>query len=197
MELFPFDDDYVRRLREGDRETAEHFESYFRELLLIKLRRKVDSRQAIEDVRQEVFARVFAKLSELQDPRKLGSFVNSICNLVLMEWYRMESRSDSFAIPEVDQVTQSNIEDELVTAESKARVRRVLDRMPARDANILKALFLDEGTKDEVCKRFGVDRKYLRVLLHRAKEKFRSEFRRKSGKLQISETFFNDSSLLC
>jgi RNA polymerase sigma-70 factor (ECF subfamily) len=197
MELFPFDDDYVRRLREGDRETAEHFESYFRELLLIKLRRKVDSRQAIEDVRQEVFARVFAKLSELQDPRKLGSFVNSICNLVLMEWYRMESRSDSFAIPEVDQVTQSNIEDELVTAESKARVRRVLDRMPARDANILKALFLDEGTKDEVCKRFGLDRKYLRVLLHRAKEKFRSEFRRKSGKLQISETFFNDSSLLC
>jgi RNA polymerase sigma-70 factor (ECF subfamily) len=197
MELFPFDDDYVRRLREGDRETAAHFESYFRELLLIKLRRKLDSKQAIEDVRQEVFARVFAKLSELQDSRKLGSFVNSICNHVLMEWYRMESRSDAFAVTEIDQVTQSNIEDELVTEETKARVRRVLGRMPARDANILKALFLDEGTKEEVCGRFGVDRKYLRVLLHRAKERFRSEFRRKSGRLQISETFLSDSSLLC
>lgn len=197
MELFPFDDDYVRRLREGDRETATHFESYFRELLLIKLRRKLDSKQAIEDVRQEVFARVFAKLSELQDPRKLGSFVNSICNHVLMEWYRMESRSDAFAGFEVDQVTQSNIEDDLVTEETKARVRRVLGRMPARDANILKALFLEEGTKDEVCGRFGVDRKYLRVLLHRAKEKFRSEFRRKSGRMQINETFLSDSSLLC
>ncbi|HJQ40665.1 MAG TPA: sigma-70 family RNA polymerase sigma factor [Thermoanaerobaculia bacterium] len=196
MELFPFDDDYVRRLREGDRETATHFESYFRELLLIKLRRKLDSKQAIEDVRQEVFARVFAKLAELQDPRKLGSFVNSICNHVLMEWYRMESRSDAFAVTEVDQVTQSNIEDDLVTEETKARVRRVLGRMPARDANILKALFLEEGTKEEVCGRFGVDRKYLRVLLHRAKERFRSEFRRKSGRLQINETFLSDSSLL-
>lgn len=197
MELFPFDDDYVRRLREGDRETAAHFESYFRELLLIKLRRKLDSKQAIEDVRQEVFARVFAKLADLQDSRKLGSFVNSICNHVLMEWYRMESRSDAFAVAEVDQVTTSNIEDELVTEETKARVRRVLGRMPARDANILKALFLEEGTKEEVCGRFGVDRKYLRVLLHRAKERFRSEFRRKSGRLQINETFLNDSSLLC
>jgi RNA polymerase sigma-70 factor (ECF subfamily) len=196
MELYPFDDDYVRRLREGDRETASHFESYFRELLLIKLRRKLDSKQAIEDVRQEVFARVFTKLSELQDARKLGSFVNSICNHVLMEWYRMESRSDAFATAaEMDQVTQSNIEDDLVTEETKARVRRVLGRMPARDANILRALFLDEGSKDEVCRRFGVDRKYLRVLLHRAKEKFRSEFRKKSGRLQIDETFSANSSL--
>src|ERR1051325_1278869 len=108
MELFPFDDDYVRRLREGDRETAAHFEAYFRDLLLIKLRRKLDSRQAIEDVRQEVFARVFAKLAELHDGRKLGSFVNSTCNHVLMEWYRLESRSDSFAkMPEIDPVAQS------------------------------------------------------------------------------------------
>lgn len=196
MELFPFDDEYVRRLKEGDRETQEHFERYFRELLLIKLRRKLDSAQAIEDVRQEVFLRFFAKLPELQEPRKLGSFVNSICNLVLMEWYRIESRSDAFAtVAEIDQVTQSNIEDELVTEETKARVRRVLGRMPARDANILRALFLDEGTKDEVCRRFDVDRAYLRVLLHRAKERFRSEFRRKSGKLPFVETFSADSSL--
>lgn len=195
MELFAFDDDYVRRLRERDRETAAHFESYFRELLLIKLRRKLDSKQAIDDVRQEVFTRVFAKLGELQDARKLGSFVNSICNNVLMEWYRMVSRSDAFENAEVEVASQSNIEEELVTAETKARVQRILGRMPAREANILQAIFLDEGDKEEVCRRFGVDRAYLRVLLHRAKERFRSEFRRKSGRLQIDETFPGESSL--
>jgi len=180
MELFPFDDDYVRRLREGDRETAAHFAAYFRELLLIKLRRKLDSKQAIDDVRQEVFARVFAKLSELHDARKLGSFVMGFCNRVLMEWYRIESRSDVFAQQQgkTDQVTQSNIEDELVTEETRAAVRQVLSRMPARDANLLRALFLEEGTKDDVCRQFGVDRAYLRVLLHRAKERFRETFSR-------------------
>jgi RNA polymerase sigma-70 factor (ECF subfamily) len=195
MELFPFDDEYVRRLREGDRETSAHFDSYFRELLLIKLRRKLDSRQAIDDVRQEVFVRVFAKLPELQDARKLGSFVNSTCNHVLMEWYRIESRSDAFAQAIVDPGEQTTIEEELVNEERKARVQRVLGRLSPRDADILRALFIDEGTKDEVCRRFGVDRGYLRVLLHRAKKSFRSEFRKKSGRLQFNETFSGPTSL--
>jgi RNA polymerase sigma-70 factor (ECF subfamily) len=195
MELFAFDDDYVRRLREGDGETSAHFESYFRELLLIKLRRKLTSKQAIDDVRQEVFTRVFAKLGDLHDARKLGAFVNAICNNVLLEWYRMESRSDAFETAEIEPPRQTSIEDELVTGETTARVRRVLSRMPEREADILRAIFIDEGDKEEVCRRFGVERSYLRVLLHRAKERFRSEFRRKSGRLQLPVTFFAFASL--
>ena len=37
MELYAFDDDYVARLRAGDRFTEEHFLRYFNELLQIKL----------------------------------------------------------------------------------------------------------------------------------------------------------------
>ena len=194
MELFAFDDDYVRRLRAGDRETSAHFHAYFRDLLLIKLRRKVPSEEAIDDVRQEVFARVLAKLPDLQDGRKLGAFVNSVCNHVVMEWYRKSSR-DTVDSDEFDVADPTNIEETLVNEETVARVRRILNRMPARDADILRAIFIDEGDKEEVCRRFGVDRAYLRVLLHRAKEKFRSEFRRKSGQLQIDETFPGRSSL--
>jgi len=32
---------------------------------------------------------------------------------------------------------------------------------------------LEEKEKDAVCREFGVDRDYLRVLLHRAKDKFK------------------------
>jgi RNA polymerase sigma-70 factor, ECF subfamily len=199
MERFPFDDEYVRRLREGDRETWQHFEAYFRDLLLIKLSRKLNSKQAIEDVRQEVYKRVLMKLSELEDGRKLGAFVNSVCNRVLWESYRDAARSSGSPhdSTENDIADQTNLLEELITRESDARVRRVLSRLkPPRDAEILRAIFLDDGDKAEVCRRFGVDRTYLRVLLHRAKEKFRSEFRRKSGRLQIPETFSGQSSLL-
>jgi RNA polymerase sigma-70 factor, ECF subfamily len=180
MELFAFDDDYVRRLRQRDRDTEVHFEAYFRDLLLIKLRRRLAAADAIEDVRQEVFARVFARLDDLRDGRKLGAFVNSICNHVLMERYREDARASrgDAAPAEIDE--SENIERELVEEETRARVRRVLGRMAQRDADILRALFLEELSKDEVCRRFGVDRGYLRVLLHRAKDKFRSEFQRKS-----------------
>jgi RNA polymerase sigma-70 factor, ECF subfamily len=75
-------------------------------------------------------------------------------------------------------------------------VRRVLQTLPPRDADLLRAVFLEEGDKDEVCARFGVERDYLRVLLHRAKEKFKTNYlRRRSGRMSIDETFGRPSTL--
>lgn len=195
MDLFAFDDEYVRRLKEGDRDTSDHFHAYFNELLLIKLRRRLPSPHSIDDVRQEVFARVLARLHDIQDARKLGAFVNATCNYVVMEWYRSNARNGARDSAEFEVADQANIEEALVTEETTARVRRVLNRMPSRDAAILRAIFLDEGDKEEVCRRFGVDRAYLRVLVHRAKERFKNEFRRKSGQMQIHETFSGPTSL--
>jgi len=192
MELFAFDDDYVRRLRQRDRETERHFESYFRDLLLIKLRRRLASAEAIEDVRQEVFLRVLAKLDELRDGRKLGAFVNATCNLVLLEWYRDDARAARTDAPPPSE--PGDIERDLVDEETRARVRRVLSRLPARDGDILRALFLEERSKDEVCRIFDIDRNYLRVLLHRARQRFQNEFRRKSTP-NFSVTLGGHSSL--
>ena len=188
MELFSFDDDYVRRLRDGDRETAAHFHAYFRDLLLIKLRRRLASMEAIDEVRQEVFTRCIAGLGELRDARKLGAFVNAICNRVLMEYYRAEGRTEALD-EQSDFADASDPDAAFDSARNIDRVRRVLATLPPRDAEILRAVFLEEGDKEEVCKRLGVERDYLRVLLHRAKEKFRIHYlRRKSGRLSI-ETF--------
>jgi RNA polymerase sigma-70 factor (ECF subfamily) len=46
---------------------------------------------------------------------------------------------------------------------------------------LLKAIFLDERDRDEVCQEFGVDRDYLRVLLHRAKQEFKTEYVKRIG----------------
>jgi len=48
--------------------------------------------------------------------------------------------------------------------------------MKERDRELLRAIFLEEKEKDEICREFGVGREYLRVLLHRAKECFRAKF---------------------
>ncbi len=52
--------------------------------------------------------------------------------------------------------------------------------MAEKDQQILRAVFLEEVDKTEICKRFNVDRDYLRVLVHRAKIRFR-EAMEKSG----------------
>lgn len=196
MDLFSFDDDYVRRLREGDRETAEHFYAYFRDLLHAKLRRRLRTTQAIEEVRQEVFARVLERLGEIEDPRKLGAFVNSTCQHVLMEHYRQEKRAVSLE-EQPDIAGDADLEATYDSVRNSARVRRVLAELDAREAEILRAVFLEEGDKEQICARYGVDRQYLRVLLHRAKAKFRTAYlRRKSGRRSIFETFGPPTSLL-
>jgi RNA polymerase sigma-70 factor (ECF subfamily) len=181
MEFFPFDDDYVRRLREGDRWTEEHFRSYFEQLLLIKLRRRLPSLEAIQDVRQEVFVRVFKTLRApgggLRDARKLGAYVNTVCNNVVLEQYRQTTRTEPLLAAHLDLPASEDVEDALVNGEERERVRRAVNELPPRDRDILKALFFDERSNDDVCAQFGVDRGYLRVLLYRAKEKFREAWK--------------------
>jgi RNA polymerase sigma-70 factor (ECF subfamily) len=179
LQFQAFDAPYVERLRSGDFRTQEHFVAYFSELIQLKLRARLRSPQAIEDVRQETFVRVFAALRSpggIRQPERLGAFVNSICNNVLLEHYRSSSRSDS-----LDDEPQNELPDPVMDVlgavaakQMEEKVREILDEMPERDRRILREVFLEERDKDDVCRDFGVDRDYLRVLLHRAKQSFKS-----------------------
>jgi RNA polymerase sigma-70 factor, ECF subfamily len=177
--FYDFDDSYLERLREGDFRTQEHFVSYFSELIQLKLRSRLRSQQAIEDVRQETFARVFVSLRSaggIREPERLGAFVNSICNNVLLEHYRSANRQSSLE-DEDSQEFPDRAPDALsvlVTKQAQEHVRQVVNDLPERDRRLLKEVLLEERDKDEVCHDFGVDRNYLRVLLHRAKLSFRS-----------------------
>ena len=62
MEFYAFDASYVERLRSGDANIEGHFVNYFSELIRLKLRSRLNSKEAIEDVRQETFMRVLALL---------------------------------------------------------------------------------------------------------------------------------------
>jgi len=178
MDLFAFDDFYVRRLKEHDRETEDHFTNYFAKLLFAKLRSRVAA-QDIDDIIQDVFARVLARLEDLRDSSKLGAFVLGVCNNVLLERFRKESRTESLTEVHERIAGRSDIEAEFFSEEAAASVRLVLSSMRSHDAAMLQAIFLDDQDRGEICRRFGVSAKYLRVRLHRAKEKFRAACRKK------------------
>ena len=179
MQFQAFDAPYVERLRSGDFRTQEHFVAYFSELIQLKLRTRLRTPQAIEDVRQETFARVFTALRSpgaIRQPERLGAYVNSICNNVLLEQYRSNSRATSLE-DEPDPDLPDPVTDVLGAVAAKQmeeKVRQILDEMPERDRRILREVFLEERDKDQICRDFGIDRDYLRVLVHRAKQSFKS-----------------------
>ena len=181
MQFHEFDGAYLERLCSGDFRTESHFVAYFSELIQLKLRSRVRSPQAVEDLRQETFARVFVALrsqGKLRQPERLGAFVNSVCNNVLLEHYRSSSREDSMEDEESANVPDPSLDVVAVLShkEMEHKVRQVLDELSERDRRLLREIFLEERDKDAVCRDFGVDRDYLRVLLHRAKQAFKAVY---------------------
>jgi RNA polymerase sigma-70 factor (ECF subfamily) len=177
VELFSFDGSYLQRLCDRDQVTEKHFTAYFTKLLLIKLRSRLRSSQAVEDIRQETFVRVFKAIRSeggIRQPERLGAFVNSICNNVLQEYFRSSARTTHLDEDRPDPPDPaSDMDETLVNRQTNEQVRRILAQLPEKDRQLLRALFMEEKDKDEVCRQFGVNRTYLRVLLHRAKQTFR------------------------
>ena len=187
VELFAFTREYVERLREGDPSTELHFVAYFDQLLRIKLRARMFASETVEDLRQETYIRVLATLRKGDDgvrqPERFGAFVNGICNHVIQEFYRSTSRTSPWDDAYLEMPDHAvDTEGFLIGKEMKEQVRRVIEDLPKKDRDLLRAHFLEEKDKDEVCRQFGVDRDYFRVLLHRAKDKFRVLYEKDRGR---------------
>jgi RNA polymerase sigma-70 factor, ECF subfamily len=177
---FEFDREYIRRLIAGDPQTEQHFTKYFGDLLTFKLRSRLRSPALVEDARQETFVRVLRTLKQkggVDSPEGFGAFVNSVCNNVLFELYRADSRTTP--LDETDDVPEqgrASAEGTLIESDERSRVRQVLADLPDKEQQLLKWLFFEERDKDDVCRQLNIDRNYLRVLVHRAKARFRERF---------------------
>jgi RNA polymerase sigma-70 factor (ECF subfamily) len=175
-----FDASYLARLRAGDAETERHFVSHFSNMIRLSMRYRLRSWELIEDIRQETFLRVLNFLRSdrsLDHPERLGAYVHSVSINVMMELLRASTRHPP--IPEDAQhVADTRVSPEggAVTRERTELVRTILNDLSDKDRKILRAVFLEEADKTEICDRFKVDRDYLRVLVHRAKIHFREAF---------------------
>ncbi len=176
---YEFDRGYVDRLVAEDADTELHFTRYFDDLLTLKLRSRLRSLALIEDAKQETFLRVLKTLRQrgLQDPASLGAFVNGVCNNVLFEFYRREGKSTALDDEhEAADESRPSAETVMMAEEDRERVRSALRSLPEKEKELLRWLFFEERDKDEICRELKIDRNYLRVLLHRAKGRFRAQY---------------------
>ena len=191
MEVYPvdfvtFDASYVIKLREGDVPTEQHFISYFSELIQLKLRSRLRTPELIEDAKQETFSRTLSLIRSeggLRNAERLGPLVNSICNNVLMEQYRSSGRVETLGDEAAERLVEERPDalSSVISDDTRGLVRQVLLNLKERDQMLLRAVFLEERDKDEVCRELKVDREYLRVLLHRAKDSFRTMYVKQIG----------------
>jgi RNA polymerase sigma-70 factor, ECF subfamily len=172
-----FDESYLAALKERDTDAENRLVSHFSRTIQLKLRAQLRSPELIQDAIQETFLRVlsyFHSGKTLDDPNSLPGFVHATCHNIALELLRSHTRH--YQLPENQpERADSGLDPErqLVTQERKALVRRLLEELSEKDRQLLRRVFLDEEDKDSVCHEFHVDRSYLRVLLYRARQRFK------------------------
>jgi len=188
LQFIAFDAQYLERLQRGDVHAEQHFAGYFGQLILLKLRSRLSSMEAVEDVRQETFVRVLTmvRANEIREPGQLGSLVNSVCNNVLLEHYRAKSRTTSSIedVPADHLVATEAMGAAAESREAQLLVRQILSELPDRDRRLLQLVLLEERDKDAVCAELGLSREYLRVLVHRAKRSFKLFYLKRFGEAE-------------
>jgi RNA polymerase sigma-70 factor (ECF subfamily) len=99
-----------------------------------------------------------------------------------MEQYRISNRVEALEDEAAERLveTRPNALNMVISDDTRKLVRHILKGLNERDRNVLQAVFLDERDKDEICMELGVDRDYLRVLLHRAKGSFRAMYSKRA-----------------
>jgi RNA polymerase sigma-70 factor (ECF subfamily) len=94
---------------------------------------------------------------------------------LLFELYRRDAgkreieMDDRFDPPD----GRASAESQLATEERSAEVREVLQELSPKDRELLRLVFYEDIDSAQICRSFGVQRDYLRVLIHRAKCRFR------------------------
>ena len=188
LEFHLFDAPYVNRLTAGDPATESHFSAYFRRFLGLKLQARRLSPAFAEDVLQETMFRVLRALRQgagVSQPERFGAFVNTVCNNVVLEFLNKEKRHPPAPEDSPEPIDdRENADASMISAERKRMVGEVLDSLKPKDREILRLVFLEETDRESVCQKLGVEAEYLRVLLHRAKERFAQAYVKRGGATQ-------------
>jgi RNA polymerase sigma-70 factor, ECF subfamily len=127
----------------------------------------------VDDIVQETLARflVASQKEQVRNPEATGAFVNGICRNVILEYRRRSHRDEP--MPEVVPEPPGKALPKTELFELREAIARGMEELPDRDRRILRAFYLEEKTKEEILEQSGMTDQNFRVVLCRAKERFR------------------------
>ena len=128
----------------------------------------------VEDIVQETLARFMlaGRQEKILNPDAAGAFLNGICRNVILEYRRRAMREDP--MPEVVREPESARIGDADHFELREAIAHGLEQLSARDARVLRSFYLEEKSKEEILSDSGMTDQNFRVVLCRAKERFRA-----------------------
>jgi RNA polymerase sigma-70 factor (ECF subfamily) len=131
----------------------------------------------VDDVVQETMVRFLSalKTEKMRSPESTAAFLSGICNNVVREYKRLQMKEP---LSEPGAAAFERAQGPGVdVVELRQVISMVMVQLAPKDYEILRAFYLEERDKGEICRALGVSEVQFRVALFRAKEKFREIYR--------------------
>ncbi len=154
------------------------------ERLRLKLRYKVlyhvgHNCPDVDDIVQETLTRFVRAGQQSQirnNAEEFGAFVNGVCRNVILE-YRRRVRREPLADPEIP-IKDAGVRPDAEIYEMREAIDQGLAELAERDRRILRSLYLEGKEKEDICREWEMTDAQFRVVLFRAKERFRRVYPR-------------------
>jgi RNA polymerase sigma-70 factor (ECF subfamily) len=158
------DEVLVARLRQGDAAAFDLFVDRYFGMVFSLARARVSTREAAEDLAQEVFLRVFLHLEKLKEPRHLSAWLTRITRNLAMDWERRESRRRRTveylgldALPGGDVPDDSEgVVDKMQCQERDRLVEAAMERLPVEQREVLLLYHGQKMSKKEIAETLQV-----------------------------------------
>lgn len=178
------DENLVRRAQSGDRAAFEEIVRKSSRLIYARLYLEVGDPHRAEDLTQETFLSAFKSIHQLQDPKRLGAWLQSIAHKVAINAFRKNSRQKRGGlfrrVEELESVASEADEpmEGLNKREMKERVMSTLRSMPEDYRVPLMLRYFGGANYEVISRQLGLSNGSLRGLLNRGMNQLRAELKR-------------------
>ena len=172
---------YARRVQEGDRNAFRVLIERYDGMVFDLTHQYADTPADAEDLAQDVFARAYRRIGDLETPARFASWLYGIA-LNRCRDYAKNVRRDTYAFSHTEEqdgpdalATETRSQDEALVAEERAdQLWAALDELSSTYATPFLLKYRDGMTYKAMSKRMDVSVSALNVRVHRARKKLRT-----------------------
>lgn len=175
------DGTYARRVQDGDRDAFRVLIERYEGMVFDLTHQYADSSEDAEDLAQDVFAKAYRRIEDLENPDRFSSWLYGIA-LNRCRDYAKNVRRETYAFSRTEEQDEPNAamngkasqDEELIAKERGDQVWDAIEQLSSTYATPFLLKYRDGLTYKAMSERMDVSVSALKVRVHRARKKLRN-----------------------
>ena len=173
----------IRRTLDGDQGAFTTLVNKYQKSVHALVWRKIGDFHIAEEITQDVFLKVYERLSTLKYPEHFPGWLYVIATRHCNTWHRKKQvptkSLDTMPTAELEEICYAQHEiahcEETAIEHRRELVKRLLQRLPESERTVIILYYLAEMTGEEISLFLGVSHNTIRSRLHRARERLEEQ----------------------